>query len=217
MSEMHLTVHGRLVNAPQLRTTRDRRPFTTFRVATNGRHPIAGSPGTYEDGPTSFLSVTAFGDLGANAYKSLSQGQPVVVTGVLRIREFARADGSPGMSADIRALSLGHDLTWGVTSFTKVRRGSYGEGDPLDQPEVAGALGEMYEGSVDGRQGEAGQAPDRRGYGSEPEQPGYGRGPEQPGYGPGPERGDEPGYDAYDIVGGPDEDTGEIHVAEPAA
>lgn len=134
MSEMHLTVHGRLVNQPQLRTTKAGRPFTTLRVATNGRHPVAGNPGQFEDGPTSYLAVTAFGDLGANAYKSLHQGQPVILTGTLRIREFQRTDGSFGISADIRAVSLGHDLTWGVGEFTKVRRGTYGEGDPLDQP-----------------------------------------------------------------------------------
>lgn len=160
MSEMHLTVHGRLVNNPQLRTTKSRRPFTTFRVATNGRHPVPGNPGTYEDGPTSYLAVTAFGDLGANAFRSLSQGQPVVLTGVLRVREFQREDGSPGMSADVRATSVGHDLTWGTTDFTKVRRGTYGDGDPLDQPEVAQALGEMYEHGLAERERAAGGGDD---------------------------------------------------------
>lgn len=188
MSEMHLTVHGRLVTAPQLRTTKDRRPFTTFRVATNGRHPVAGSPGAYEDGPTSYLSVTAFGDLGANAFRSLAQGQPIVLTGVLRIREFQRADGTLGVSADIRATSVGHDLTWGTTSFSKVRRGSYGDGDPLDQPEVVEALGELYEDGMADVRGSYDPEVRRAPY--EVESRGV----------------------PYEVVGGPDETTGEIRV-----
>lgn len=85
MNEIYTTIQGRLVAAPESRTTRGGVPFTSFRIASTVRRP---NPQTkeYEDGPTSFFNVTAFRTLGANVGNSLKKGDPVVVFGRMRMR-----------------------------------------------------------------------------------------------------------------------------------
>ncbi|MEV8632642.1 hypothetical protein AB0395_13385 [Streptosporangium sp. NPDC051023] len=49
-------------------------------------------------------------------------GQPIVVQGRLRIREFTH-DGERRFMPEVEANSLGHDLRWGLGSFSKPQRG----------------------------------------------------------------------------------------------
>ena len=143
MSDTFITVCGRLTADPLVRLTREQAPFCVFRIATSNR--VRVQPGTYEDGPASFYDITAFNRLGANVVKSLVKGDPVVVTGRLRMKEYDRQDGSRGVSASVSAMAIGPDLTWGQARLTRISRPTYGEGDPLDQPEVDGALAELRE------------------------------------------------------------------------
>lgn len=127
MFDTQVTITGRLVADPVVRQTQQGQPMTTFRVATNGRRTKAGTPGEFEDGPTSFFGVRAFRSLASNLAMSLRKGDPVVIQGVLEVIEFDRQDGTRGTAAEITARSVGHDLSWGVTAFRKVAR-SGGEG-----------------------------------------------------------------------------------------
>jgi single-strand DNA-binding protein len=142
MNETYVTVQGRLVADPDHRVGRTGTPFTVFRVASTARRPARN--GGFEDGSTNFFNVTAFRALGANAARSLKQGDPVIVTGRLKINQFVRADDSHGTSVDIDARSIGHDLLFGTTEFTKVVQPQYGdENDRLGAPEVRDALREV--------------------------------------------------------------------------
>ena len=153
MFDTQITVHGRLVADPVMRETASGAPMTTFRIATNARRPVNGQPNQYQDGPTSFYRVTAFSNLGCNLGVSLSKGDPVVVTGRLEISQFDRQDGTKGTAAEITARSVGHDLSWGVSSFRKVQRSSSGDGDAHHQQMRAanGAMAEAMAESAEGR------------------------------------------------------------------
>ena len=133
MNETEVTVVGRLVADPEHRTSRAGLTFTTFRMATNARRRT--KEGVYVDGPTSYYNVATYRSLGVNTHTSMRKGDPVVVRGRLTIRDFQRADESWGSSAEIDAYSVGHDLTWGTTEYTKA--GRTGDGAAA----VAGAEG----------------------------------------------------------------------------
>lgn len=118
MHENVLAVVGNVVNDPVVRVTRAGVPFAAFRIASTARRY---NPATreFEDGQTNFYNVTAFRALAANVHRSVTKGQPVVVTGRLRVNQFTRADGTSGTSVEIDAHAVGHDLTRGSAVFTK--------------------------------------------------------------------------------------------------
>lgn len=126
MNEAELTVSGRVVADPEHRTTRAGMQFTTFRVASTVRR--RNKEGVYVDVSTSFYNVAAFRSLGMHAHASLHKGEPVVVHGRLTVNSWQRADESWGSSAEIEAISLGHDLTYGTTAYTKAGRSAVEDG-----------------------------------------------------------------------------------------
>jgi single-strand DNA-binding protein len=138
MYESFVTVVGNVVADPVERTTRSGGPFTTFRVASTPRYRT--SDGRYADGPTSFYGVCAFNVLAANAARSLQKGQPVIVHGKLRVDEWRDERDQPRTSVQIDALHVGHDLTWGQATFSRVSRAEALGHEPMSDPEVQSSL-----------------------------------------------------------------------------
>ena len=135
VNEIYTTIQGRLVAAPESRTTRGGVPFTSFRIASTVRRP---NPQTkeYEDGPTSFFNVTAFRTLVANVGNSLKKGDPVVVFGRMRVNQWMGSDDHPRTSVEVDAYTVGHDLTWGTTELVKVSRAQVDQTDRMADPEI---------------------------------------------------------------------------------
>ncbi|MFV2118070.1 single-stranded DNA-binding protein [Streptomyces sp. Act-28] len=76
---------------------------------------------TWADGSTSFYTVHAWRQLGANLAASVAVGEPLVVHGRLRVRE-EPSDGQDGPRrtfVDIDAMAVGHDLTRGTAAFRR--------------------------------------------------------------------------------------------------
>src|SRR5690606_30624369 len=71
---------------------------------------------------------TAYRTLAENALESIHQGERVIVTGTFRLRRWEQGD-KKGVSADIDADALGHDLRWGTALYRKVH-GATGESRP---------------------------------------------------------------------------------------
>ena len=72
---------------------------------------------------TTWVSVSAWRALGEHVAGSLRKGQPVVVVGRLRQREFER-DGHRVTVIDVDADLVGHDLNRGTAQFARSPRGS---------------------------------------------------------------------------------------------
>ncbi len=53
------------------------------------------------------------------------------MTGRLRIRDWENTDRS-GTTVEIEADTIGHDMFWGTSQFTRVSTASTGEQDPAD-------------------------------------------------------------------------------------
>lgn len=128
MNETYVTIRGRLVADPTVRTTKTGSPMATFRVATSARKQVQGQPGVWEDTPTSFYSVTTFRALAANVGVSLRKGQPVTIHGRQHITSYVREDGTTWWDVEIVADAAGHDLTYGTAAFAKVGRPGEVEG-----------------------------------------------------------------------------------------
>jgi single-strand DNA-binding protein len=116
-----VTVVGHLAADPVLRRTDDGREFTRFRIGATRRR-FDRATRQWVEHPTSWWNVTCWRALAANTAASLKRGDRVLVVGRPSIRDWQREDGRSGTSADIEADSVGHDLAWGTTSFTRVTR-----------------------------------------------------------------------------------------------
>jgi single-strand DNA-binding protein len=119
-----ITLAGRVGKDPEPHKTKSGEDWLSFRVASTPR--VRSERGEWSDGETSWYSVNAYGALARNAAESLHQGERVVVTGDLSMRTWTTADGRSGMTAQIRAVAIGHDLTFGTTSLSRSRR----QGEP---------------------------------------------------------------------------------------
>jgi single-strand DNA-binding protein len=113
----HITVVGTIANTPERRRTGAGLPIVNFRLATNVRRRDEAS-GTWVDGHTNWYSVSAYRGLAEHALASFQRGQRVIVTGGFKLREW-EANGRQGVSAEIDAVSMGHDLLWGTSQFRR--------------------------------------------------------------------------------------------------
>lgn len=120
MNEIPLTVVGTVVRDVAFSTTKAGTDLASFRIASNNRRWNRVS-GVWEDGDTTFLNVTCWRSLAQNVAESVHKGDPVVVTGKLRVREWSNEERS-GISVDLEATSVGHDLARGRSTFARLKR-----------------------------------------------------------------------------------------------
>lgn len=123
---------GTIGSDPRTGTLPDGRPYIGFRLAVNHSY-FNSETGTYEEGETSWYDVAAYGSMAQSAACSLRKGDPVLVVGRLRVRDWENGERS-GTSVELVADALGHNLRFGTGSFrrhTARRREQHaGEGEP---------------------------------------------------------------------------------------
>lgn len=116
MSE-HITVAGLIATTPRHLVTQDGLPITSFRLAASQRR-FDRVQNKWIDGETNWYTVSAFRQLAINSSTSLSKGDRVVLTGKLRVRDWDNGERA-GTAVEVEAEALGHDLSWGSSSFTR--------------------------------------------------------------------------------------------------
>lgn len=89
-----------------------------LRVASTPRK-LVRSTGEWVDGETTWYGVSAWRQLGEHCASSLRRGDPVVVHGRLTTRTYVNKAGVEVSALEIDALLVGHDLSRGVSQFTK--------------------------------------------------------------------------------------------------
>ncbi len=133
----HVTVHGLVATEPRHLVTKDGLEVTSFRLAAMQRR-FDRQLGKWRDDGTNWYSIASFRILAKNAAASLEKGHRVIVSGRLKVREWDAGEKS-GISVDIEADSIGHDLVWGSTTFERNRMPIDGvdeaSGDGPDEPE----------------------------------------------------------------------------------
>ena len=124
MNEIEITVTGKVCSDVSQHDYAGGK-LTRFSVACT---PRVYKEGRWSDGPTSFLRVGCFGNLGANVFASLHKGDAVIVRGRVTVRNW-ESDGVTRTSVDINADSVGHDLRFGSAVFQRARRETPATGD----------------------------------------------------------------------------------------
>lgn len=127
MSDTTVTITGNCVREPELRYTQSGRGVANFTIACNKR--IKNAQGEWEDGPTTFINVVAWQQLGENAAASLHKGDRVCVTGTLENRQYDKEDGSKGYSLEIVADDVCPSLKWATAQMERTNR-SQGSSGP---------------------------------------------------------------------------------------
>ena len=116
----YVTLVGFVAQDPNIRTTATGKQLTKVRVGTTPRYRDDES-GQWRDGETSYYDVKCWNRLAEHARFSLRKGEPVVVKGKFRVGSFEDKDGHRRISVEITADTLGHDLTRGVASYSRMQ------------------------------------------------------------------------------------------------
>lgn len=104
-----VVVEGLVATTPRHIVTNEGLPITSFRLAQEDK---AGN------GQTNWYTITSFRTLAINVASSVNKGDRIIVHGSLRIRDWDNGERS-GTSVEIEAESVGHDLSWGTSIFTR--------------------------------------------------------------------------------------------------
>lgn len=96
------------------------RPYARFRLAVP--RVRRNDNGQWEDLEGSWYTVKAWGNLALNSALALRKGQPVVVVGRPASQAWINKAGEAASELVIHANTIGHDLSSGVTNFSKVVR-----------------------------------------------------------------------------------------------
>jgi single-strand DNA-binding protein len=126
MTDTLVTLHGWVGGDVQFKTPRDT-SVATFRVACT---PRIKRDGRWEDGESTWYSVTAWRALAENVRDSVHRGEAVIVHGRLRTRVWSRGEGEPDQQTlEVEAIHIGHDLSRGTSAFLKRQRAMSEEAD----------------------------------------------------------------------------------------
>jgi single-strand DNA-binding protein len=117
-NEVHITVVGFVATQPRGGHTKTGSRSVTMRVGWTPR-AIDRATGEWADQPSSFLTVQCYKKVAEHAAVCVRRGDPVIVRGTLRVREFVDQAGSRRSAVEVTADSIGHDMSRGISMFTK--------------------------------------------------------------------------------------------------
>lgn len=117
MNETVITVVGNVAREPKLRVTTAGTRVVSFRLASTERR-YDRALGSWRDGDTIFYTVTCWRNAAENLMDSVEKGQPMLVHGRLRDGSYEK-EGNRHAVFEIEAYALGHDISRGVSRFTR--------------------------------------------------------------------------------------------------
>jgi len=117
-NEATFSVSGYVATQPKGGWTRDGTRTVFMRLGWTPRR-IDKTTGEWTDQPSSFVSVICYRKVAENAALCLRRGDPVVVKGSLRVREYGEENGPKRTTVEVIADTIGHDLSRGITIFKK--------------------------------------------------------------------------------------------------
>jgi single-strand DNA-binding protein len=134
-----ITVTGVVGTDPKHHVTTGGLAITSFRLAST-RRVFDREKGAWEDGETNWYTVSTFRQLALNASLSIRKGERLIVRGRLRLRAWETGERS-GTAVEIEADSIGHDLAWCVSTYSKVRSTR-----PADAAAAGSSQGDVVDG-----------------------------------------------------------------------
>jgi single-strand DNA-binding protein len=116
MNETVVTMCGNLVTDVRNTTTPSGISFATFRMGSSSRRFDRRSQ-VWVDADPIYVTVNCWRALAENVSGSLGRGEPIIVTGRLKIRSFTKDDGTAREVLEVEAAAVGHDLNRGTSAF----------------------------------------------------------------------------------------------------
>lgn len=143
-----ITLRGTVGTDPRQVTTANGIDITSFRLASPQRR-YDREKQAWVDGDTNWYTVSTYRQLARNTGGSIKKGDPVIVTGRLKVRPWEAGD-KRGVSIEVDAESLGHDLHWGTTTYSRSLRSTEldGSSEPKTNPEDVDAIAPVEEEDV---------------------------------------------------------------------
>jgi single-strand DNA-binding protein len=120
VNETVVTLVGNVATDVRTTTSQAGVPISSFRIASTTRRFERGRGG-WSDLDTLYVTVLCWRALAENVAASMAKGDPVVVHGRLRMRQWTSDDGRSGTAVELEASTAGHDLSRGISAFTRVR------------------------------------------------------------------------------------------------
>ncbi|HEY2508607.1 MAG TPA: single-stranded DNA-binding protein [Streptosporangiaceae bacterium] len=118
INDSYFSVSGYIATQPVSGMTAGGVPTLSMRVGWTPRR-YDRVLAEWTDEPSSFVSVRCYRKLADNGAACLRKGDPIVLKGTLRVREFTDAAGAKRNAVDVVADFIGHDMTRGISSFNK--------------------------------------------------------------------------------------------------
>jgi single-strand DNA-binding protein len=116
MNETIVTMCGNLVTDVRSTTTPGGVSFASFRMGSSSRR-FDRRTQVWVDADPIYVTVNCWRALAENVSGSMARGEPVIVTGKLKMRSFTKDDGTTREVLEVEAAALGHDLTRGTSAF----------------------------------------------------------------------------------------------------
>lgn len=140
MFETPITVVGNIVTSPDRKRVGDQE-LIKFRVASNSRRRTAD--GQWEPGNSFFVTVNCWGKLVSGVGAALGKGDAVIVVGHVHTSEYEDKEGNRRSSVEVRATSVGPDLSRCIARIESRRRSEPAGEAPPAVSEHAGLVGDV--------------------------------------------------------------------------
>ncbi len=112
-----VVLRGRVGSDPILNDENQARPFARFRMVVPKYR--RKTDGEWEELAGTWYTVKMWGSLAQNASQSLLKGHPVVVVGRPQAQAWTNREGETVSELAVTANTIGHDLAWGTSAYTK--------------------------------------------------------------------------------------------------
>lgn len=117
-----ITIIGNVGSDPHHLVTAGGVSITKFRVGCT-RRVFDEASKSWIDKYTNWYQVSTFRQVAEHARESIKIGDAVIVTGRIVQRQW-EANGRTGVSIDLEADTVGHDLRWGTAQWTRRSKGA---------------------------------------------------------------------------------------------
>lgn len=120
-----MVLRGRVGSEVTFKNEPDSKPYARFRMAVSRSRRT--DDGTWEEMESNWYTVKAWGILARNLAFALRKGHPIVVVGRPAAQAWKNDENQVLSALAIHAITIGHDLGLGVSTFSRIDRESGGQ------------------------------------------------------------------------------------------
>lgn len=136
-NEANVSLIGFVATQPRKGRTKTGITTLSMRVGWTPR-AIDKATGEWSDLPSSFATVQCYRKIAEHASLCIRKGEPIVVRGTLCVREYTDQNGQRRSAVDITAESIGHDISRGLSTYSKLPTQTELTADEYEQSMAAG-------------------------------------------------------------------------------